>query len=249
MRTVQRGPLVGLIAVAGLLAVLGVTVGLGPAGLALGLACGAVLAVGVATGLRRYGRDRLGPADWVTLVRSTLSCAVAALVADTFGSSARIGLLVCLAVAALALDAVDGRIARRTRTVTGFGARFDMEADAFLILVLSVFVAGSAGPWVLTAGLARYVLLVAALALPWLAGPSPPRYWAKVVAATQGIVLTVAAADVLPPALRDMLLVTALLLLAESFARQVWWLARHRQPRTTLALVFESIPAGFEEAA
>jgi phosphatidylglycerophosphate synthase len=249
VRTVQRGPLVGLLAVAGLLAVLSVTVGLGPEGVALGLACGAVLAVGVATGLRRHGRERLGPADWVTLSRSSLSCAVAALVADAFGSRARIGPLVCLAAAALALDAVDGRIARRTRTVTGFGARFDMEADAFLILVLSVYVAGSAGPWVLTAGLARYALLLAALALPWLAGPSPPRYWAKVVAATQGIVLTVAAAEVLPAAVRDGVLVAALLLLAESFARQVWWLARHRQQRTALPVVFESVPAGLEEAA
>ncbi len=34
--------------------------------------------------------------------------------------------------------------------------------------------------------------------LPWLRRPVPPRHWRKVVAAIQGIVLTVAAADVLP---------------------------------------------------
>ena len=46
-----------------------------------------------------------------------------------------------LAVVALALDAVDGRVARRTGTVSPFGARLDGEADAFLMLVLSVHVA------------------------------------------------------------------------------------------------------------
>ncbi len=54
--------------------------------------------------------------------------------------------------------------------------------------------------------------------------PLPPRYWRKVVAATQGIVLTIAAADVLPPALTQAILVAALALLAESFGRDVWWL-------------------------
>ena len=46
---------------------------------------------------------------------------------------------------ALLLDAVDGGVARRTGTVSGFGARFDMEVDAFLILVLSGYVAGRLG--------------------------------------------------------------------------------------------------------
>ena len=228
MHTVQRGSLAGLVAVAGLLVVLAATVGLGPSGLATGLGCAAVLAVALAAGLRRHRRERLGPADRVTLARSAMSCGVAALVADAYASRVEVPALAGLAAAALALDAVDGRVARRTRTVTPFGARFDMEADAFLILVLSVYVAQSAGWWVLVAGLARYALLVAGLALPWLARPTPPRYWAKVVAATQGIVLTVAAAGVLPESARDLVLAAALLLLGESFGRQVWWLARHR---------------------
>ena len=52
--------------------------------------------------------------------------------------------LVGLTAVALALDGVDGRVARRTETVTAVGARFDMEVDAFLILVLSVYVAAPA---------------------------------------------------------------------------------------------------------
>ena len=135
-----------------------------------------------------------------------------------------VALLVSLAAVALVLDAVDGWVARRTRTTATLGARFDGEVDAFLILVLSVYVARSAGAWVLAIGAARYAFLVAGWLLPWMRAPLPPRYWRKVVAATQGIVLTVAAADVLPPALTRAALVGALALLAESFGRDVWWL-------------------------
>ena len=92
------------------------------------------------------------------------------------------------------LDAVDGQVARRTGTVSALGARFDMEVDAFLILVLSVYVAPAVGWWVLAIGAARY----AARGAPsgccrGCARPVPPRYWRKVVAAVQGIVLAVAA--------------------------------------------------------
>ena len=104
-----------------------------------------------------------------------------------------------ISAVALALDWVDGQVARRTHTESAFGARFDMEVDAFLILVLSVVRRPRrSGAWVLAIGLARYLLLAAEQVLPWLRRPTPPRYWGKVVAALQGIVLTVAAAGVLP---------------------------------------------------
>ena len=91
-----------------------------------------------------------------------------------------------------------------------------------------MYVARSAGAWVLAIGAARYAFLAAGWLLPWMREPLPPRYWRKVVAATQGIVLTIAAADVLPPAVTQAALVVALALLAESFGRDVWWLWRHR---------------------
>ena len=91
-----------------------------------------------------------------------------------------------------------------------------------------MYVARSVGAWVLAIGLARYAFLAAGLALPWLREPLPPRYWRKVVAATQGIVLTIAAAGVLPPAVNEAALLAALALLSESFGRDVWWLWSHR---------------------
>ena len=213
VRAVQAGPLTGLVAEVLLLAALAVTVGLGGAGWIAGVTCGVITNAALARGLARYRSDRLGLADWVTLARAALAVGVAALVADSFDRPAPVGTLVTLAVVALALDAVDGWIVRRTRTATPFGAQFDGEVDAFLILVLSVDVARSAGLWVLAIGAARYAFLAAGWLLPWMREALPPRHWRKVVAATQGIVLTLAAADVVPQALTRAALVAALALL------------------------------------
>jgi phosphatidylglycerophosphate synthase len=238
MRTVQAGPLSGLIAQALLLVALA-----GSAGWVVGITCGVILDAGLARGLSRYRADRLGPADWVTLARATLAVGVAALTADSFHQPVPVAILVTLAAVALALDAVDGWVARRTRTSATLGAHFDAEVDAFLILVLSVYVARSTGTWVLAIGAARYAFLVAGWPLPWMRAPLPPRYWRKVVAAIQGVVLTVVAADVLPPNLARAALVVSLGLLAESFGRDVWWLRERRagprraHARTAIAAV------------
>ncbi|WP_340537787.1 CDP-alcohol phosphatidyltransferase family protein [Nocardioides sp. GXZ039] len=178
-----------------------------------------------------HGHVRLGPADRVTAVRAGLACVVAILtvrgLVDPL-SAKTAAVLVGVSAVALLLDAVDGYVARRTGTASAFGARFDMETDAFLIAVLSVYVAPSLGWWVLAIGAMRYAYVALGRALPWLRRPTPPRYWAKVVAAIQGIALTVAASGVLPePAVR-LALVVALLLLLESFGHDVLWQWRHR---------------------
>jgi phosphatidylglycerophosphate synthase len=233
MRTAFTVPLTMLAAQVLLIAGLAVTAGLdgsglGPAGWAVGLASAGVMSLGLARGRSYWGTDRLGAADWVTLTRAALVVGVAALVADSFAESVPVALLVTLASLALVLDAVDGQIARRTGTTSALGGQMDGEVDAFLILVLSVYVADFAGAWVLAIGAARYAFLAAGYALPWLREPLPPRYWRKVVCAAQGIVLTVAAAQVLPPAVADATLGVALVLLAESFGRDVWWSWSHR---------------------
>jgi phosphatidylglycerophosphate synthase len=224
--TVRRGLVVGSAALVALLAVLAATVGLGWFGWGVGLACGVVVTVAVARG----GASALGPADLITLSRAVLACALAALVADSFLHSAAVATLVALAIVALVSDALDGQVARRTRTVSTFGARFDGEVDALLILVLSVYVADTVHGWVLAIGVARYAFAAAGWALPWMRKQLPPRHWRKVVTATQGIVLTVAAADVAPLWLTTAALVVALALLTESFGRDVLWLWQHRSP-------------------
>ncbi|TMM07892.1 MAG: CDP-alcohol phosphatidyltransferase family protein [Actinobacteria bacterium] len=226
-RAVQTGPLAGLIAQLLLLAALAGTVGLSAGAWVVGPTCAVIMNAALARGLSRRS-EGLEAADWVTLGRASLAVGVAALVADSFHHRAPATVLVSLAAVALALDAVDGWVARRTRTTATVGGQFDGEVDAFLILVLSVYVARSAGVWVLAIGGARYAFLAAGWAQPWMRAPLPPRYWRKFVAATQGIVLTIAAADVLPRPLAQAALLGALVLLAESFGRDVWWLWRHR---------------------
>ncbi len=244
MRSVRTDPVIGLIAEVVLLAALAATVGLSPLGWVVGAACGVVTCAVLTRSLRRAGQDAWSPASQVTLIRAALVGGVAALVADSLTRPSPVVSLVSLSAAALVLDAVDGWIARRTRTANAFGARFDMEVDASLILVLSVYVAPSIGWWVLAIGAARYVFVAAGWLLPWLRRSSPPRYWCKVVAATQGVVLTVAAAEILPHVWAEVAVAVALALLAESFGRDVWWLWLHRADETrTAALVSEEQPA------
>jgi phosphatidylglycerophosphate synthase len=221
----------GLLSQVLLLTALAATVGLTARGWGVGLACGVVTAAVLSRGMTVQSRRQLGPADRVTLSRVVVAGGVAALTVDSFGHALVRPVLVVLAAVALALDGVDGWVARRTGTVSHLGARFDLEADAFLILVLSVLVARTNGVWVIALGGARYLFVAAGWTAPWLRGALPMRYWRKVVAATQGVVLTVVASSLLPSWLALTALLGAAALLAESFGRDVWWLWCRRDGR------------------
>jgi phosphatidylglycerophosphate synthase len=221
-------PAVGAIVQLILLTLLTATTGLGPAGWLAGVAYAVAVGTTLTFALHRRGSYSLGPADQVTLARATLTGCVTALVADTVRRPAPIALLVTITAVALVLDAVDGQVARRTGTASPLGARFDMEVDAFLILVLSIFVAASLGAWVLAIGAMRYVFVASSRPLPWLQSPLPPRMTRKTVAALQGIVLMVVAADVLPRPIGAVATGLALTALVWSFGRDLIWLYRHR---------------------
>lgn len=225
MHRVHAGPLAGAAGAVVLLGLLDLVTRIDLAGWAVGLGCaaGASLLL-LRARARRSLTGPLGSADLVTLVRMVLVSGIVALGA---GGGA-VALLVGLVVVALVLDGVDGRVARRTRTVSELGARFDLEVDAFLILVLSAYVAPRVGWWVLLIGAARYLFVACGWVLPWLRGSAPPRPWCKVVAVVQGVVLTVAAADVLPLGWTRAAAAAALVLLAESFGHEAWDLWRLR---------------------
>ena len=215
------GVTVALVGLVGLLCLLALTAGLSGAGWTVAMASAAGLSVLLTRAMRRAGRTRLGPADQVTLARAVIACAVAGLTADVVLSSAAPTALVGLSLTAILADGVDGRVARRTGTASEFGARFDYEVDAFLILVLSVCVASTYGWWVLVLGLARYAFVAAGRVLPWLRAPLPPRPWAKVVAVVVALTLVVAASGALPDPITLAALVLAVGLLAESFAHSI----------------------------
>lgn len=220
---VRTAPWFGLLAESALLLGLALWAGLGWWGLATG-ALYAVVAAGLLDlALRRAGMTLFGPANLVTLLRAVLVGGVLALATDSLVAGGHIALLVGLSTVSLVLDAVDGRVARRTGSVSRLGARFDLEVDAFLILVLSIVVSRSLGDWVLAIGAGRYVLVAAGRAWPWLRHPAPPRYWCKVVAAAQGATLTVVLTGWLPDRASQVGVALCLILLAESFGREAWW--------------------------
>jgi phosphatidylglycerophosphate synthase len=210
-----------------LLAALSAGAGLGPVGWLAGIVYTVGLSGLLTSAVRRAGASTLGPADLVTLARAVLVGGVTALVADGLYSGATAVVpLVVTATVALVLDAVDGQVARRSGTVSALGARFDMEVDAFLVLVLSIQVAALLGPWVLAIGVMRYAFVAASWVAPWMRSPLPTRYSAKAVAALQGIVLVAAASKVPPYPLAVALVLSALALLVWSFGRDVVWLWR-----------------------
>jgi phosphatidylglycerophosphate synthase len=211
----------------GLLAALSAVAGLGPGGWLAGLCCLLGLCGLLTAATRRARVEALGPADLVTLTRAVLVGGVAALVVDRLaGGGSSTASLVAVATVALALDAVDGRVARRSGTASPLGARFDMEVDSVLVLVLSVSVAVDLGPWVLAIGLVRYAFVAASWWAPWLRAPLPTRCSAKAVAALQGTALAVAAAGVLPPPWAVAMVAVALAFLVWSFGHDVAWLRR-----------------------
>lgn len=180
-------------------------------------------------GHRRLGQGRFGPADAVTYVRALLSCVAAGFVVEAARTGTTPGALSPLAATALLLDAVDGPLARRTGTASAFGARFDGEADALLILVLSLHAARDHGAWVALGGIARYAFGAAGITWPWLRRPLPFRYWRKVATAVEGIALVGATRARAPRPVRIAGLAAGTALIGESFGRDVLWLWRRRR--------------------
>ncbi|MEU9413039.1 CDP-alcohol phosphatidyltransferase family protein [Streptomyces sp. NPDC048281] len=245
-RLVQQETAVGAGVQILLLALLGTAIGMGPAGWLTGLAFAIATWAVLSRALHRTRPRSFGPANRVTLGRAILVGGVTALVADSFESSPPVTLLVGLTAVALILDGVDGKVARKTGTSTALGARFDMEVDAFLILVLSVYVSTQLGPWVLLIGGMRYAFVAAAKAAPWLNAPLPHSMARKTVAAMQGICLLLAGADLLPYLANLAVVLLALGSLVWSFGRDVLWLWRNARPAAAAGTVATVAGTGSE---
>ena len=128
-----------------------------------------------------------GPANWVTLAR-LLGLVILGL---SYPYLDLITVGVCLTVL-IALDGVDGFLARRFNTASGFGSYFDMETDAFLVALVSgmLYVLGIASVWVLLAGFMRYFYGVLRIVLELGEMKERSFFAAKVVAVAFFICLT-----------------------------------------------------------
>ena len=179
-----------------------------------------------------YGVCRWGPADHVTALRIGLAAIVAALVLEAPRETVA-WVAVCASGLALALDGVDGWLARRTGTASRYGARLDMETDAALVLVLCAlcWLHGKAGAWVLASGALRYAFVAAARLWPTLDAPLPPSRRRQAVCVIQVAALLACLSPTLGVTMSTPLAAAALALLCWSFAVDVRWLVRREENR------------------
>jgi phosphatidylglycerophosphate synthase len=203
---------------------------------------GLMLFTGLVIALERllagnHPHPRLGAANRITLARAGVACLIASRALDP----APLGMmerwtLAALAGTALLLDGTDGWAARRQGLASPFGARFDMEIDAFGIAVLAVtsVKAGAVPCWVLAIGAMRYLYVGAGYLFPVLRRPLPARAFAdrrrKVIAVVQSLALLCALAPTTPPKWAAVTCALALGLLAYSFAADIVML-RSVKPR------------------
>jgi phosphatidylglycerophosphate synthase len=178
---------------------------------------------------QRFGGGDFGLANSVTAGRAGLVSALPALILAPGGVDAAIAWAVTgLGLAALALDGVDGWVARRRHEASAFGARFDMEVDAGFVLFLSAlaWTTGRAGAWILLAGLLRYLWVGAGALWPLLRNPLPPSLFRKSVCVLVLLLLLLALAPIIPSAWAPLPCALGLALLLASFGRDLVWLVR-----------------------
>ncbi len=186
---------------------------------------------------------RFGTANQLTTVRAALVALVAGLIGEPPAppvAAAATG----LAAIVVMLDGADGWLARRSGIASEFGARFDMEVDALLIMALATLAwqHGKAGGWVLLSGLLRYVFVAAGWLAPWLARQLPPSRRRQTVCVVQIVGLCVAIAPIVTAPASAIAAATALLALVASFLVDIIWLwrARRTTPTTTRVPAFPS---------
>lgn len=186
-------------------------------------AAGAVL---VLRGLpKHHPFARFGAANQVTVSRGALVALLAGLIGERTGAGVPL-LATAAAVTVAVLDGLDGWLARRQRTASDFGARFDMETDAVFILVLAVLAwqFDKTGAWVLLSGVLRYAFVAAGVVMPWLRRPLPHSARRKIVAVVQVVALIVTLAPFVPAALAAGVAALGLCALTGSFAVDIVWL-------------------------
>jgi phosphatidylglycerophosphate synthase len=192
-----------------------------------GVVCAVIVIVALLRLPGHHPFAEFGVANQITTARAVL----VALLAGSLGEPAREGVITVATVVALlavALDGLDGWIARRTGTSSRFGARFDMEVDALLIMILSALAwqNGKAGPWVLASGLMRYGFVAAGVRVPWLTRPLPPSARRKVMCVAQEAALVVLMIPAVTQPISGAVAAIALTLLSYSFLVDIAWLWR-----------------------
>jgi phosphatidylglycerophosphate synthase len=207
------------------------------------LGCGLALAVGhswpaatlaaVSFALLIFGNARawtprggFGAANLITALRLGVTLAIGFGWGDV-PSLSLAGIVLVLFV----LDGVDGWLARRFGTASRFGACFDMETDALMVLVAALLLwqRRDLGGWILTAGLLRYVYVIALALVPARSGSMPRSRIARYSFTT--LVLSLVLALALPKAAAIWAAAIGTAVVTASFARAFHWSYRSPSSR------------------
>ena len=169
---------------------------------------------------------RFGPANHVTMIRVMIVALIASLIGEPVIPRAAAAASIATAVMAV-LDGVDGWLARRSRMASAFGARFDMETDAALVMAMSILIwqYGKAGVWALLGGMMRYIFVIAGWWLPWMARPLRPTRRARTITVCHMVGLSVGLAPFVPVPLSAIVVGLTTAALSWSFAvdvRRLW---------------------------
>lgn len=201
--------------------------------------------LGIYRGLQHHPHLLYGAANAVTSVRAAGTAFLAGLVPlahhsavfQAQGNNPLLWGLTILVLTLLALDGVDGYLARRSQLESAFGARFDMEIDAFLALVLALLIwcAGFAGLWVLGLGSLRYLFIAASFWSEPLRGKLFPSMRRKLVCVIQIAALCIMLSPLLSTTLANAIGLAALLCLTASFAIDVRWLYQQSLTKNVVA--------------
>jgi phosphatidylglycerophosphate synthase len=220
--------LVGLAALVGLAQIARSGLPLGASyALTASVAFAAMMAVSMGFLQRHHPFERFGPANQITTARAILVALIVGLVGEPHVPAVAVSAAAASLVVTM-MDGVDGWLARRHRIASDFGARFDMEIDALLILTLAVLAwqFDKAGPWVLLSGLLRYGFVAAGSIAPWLSAPLPPSRRRQAVCVVQILGLTLVMLPVVAPPLSNAVAASALVALIASFLVDILWLWR-----------------------
>jgi phosphatidylglycerophosphate synthase len=174
--------------------------------------------------LRHLVSHSFGAANQATLARAGLL----ALLVGLIGEISAPWVVVVAGSIALALDGLDGWLARRLDCASAFGARFDMETDAALLLIFTLLAwqYGKVGPWIVLAGVMRYLFVAAGALLPFLTGPLPPSRRRQTAFVIQAIALIGCISPIVVPPVSGAIALIGFALLAGSFAIDVAYLTR-----------------------
>ena len=169
---------------------------------------------------------KFGPANHVTMIRVMIVALIASLIGEPVNQRAAAAASIATAVMAI-LDGVDGWLARRSRMASAFGARFDMETDAALVMAMSILIwqYGKAGMWALLGGMMRYIFVIAGWWLPWMARPLRPTRRARIITVCHIVGLSVGLAPFVPVPLSAIVVGLTTAALSWSFAvdvRRLW---------------------------